>query len=95
MDSEIVYLVINDWLPREWEKRFLNDLKLKEESKKKLIQDKVCMVVDLVEYSVDYYITCQRSWLENNYPELSESITSKLDGHLNWAPENYGYKIIA
>lgn len=91
MDSEIVYLEINDWTPTRLQKKFIDDLLARMNPK----IEKICIHCEVWDQSMNYWITCERDWLERNYPELLDETVEKETEHLDWKPENYGYHLIA
>lgn len=89
MDSEIVYLEINDWYSSQEEENFLNHL-----SNFDLETEKVCISCEVWDQSMNYWVTCGKTWLEENFPELITETIEKEPEHLDWKPENYGYHFI-
>lgn len=74
-------------MPKEREERFLKYL----ESKSDFIKDRVCVSFEIWDQSVQYWVTCEKSWLKKNYPELLEDIGPKEPEHLDWEIKYYGY----
>ena len=85
-EAEVVYLVMNDWTPSQAEENFLKSLND--------LTGKVCISCEVWDQSMNYWITCEKSWLEKNFPRLLNDIVEKEPEHLDWKPENYGYHFI-
>lgn len=82
MDSEIVYLRLNSLTE---DGLFLVNLLGTIDP----IQEEICIYAEVMDQSLDFWITCKKSWIDKNCPKILESV--KEPEHYDWRPENYGY----
>lgn len=89
MDSEIVYLELNNWIPSDNEMGMIEFLDRIDDNEVR--EAEVCVAYTVWDLSLNYWVTCKRSWLEKNFPELINNTIGRQEEHLDWKPENYGY----
>lgn len=75
--DDVVYFELNNWTPGKYYpdsepfKSWLgNDLNLTFMNEEFVKENKLCVVWQLIDMSVDFCITATRSWVEENCPEL-------------------------
>lgn len=84
MDSDIVYFELNNWMPgRNYpnEEPFItwcgDDLNLYFDDEDWVKENKLCVVTELIDMSINWCITAPKEWVEKNCPKLlSDESTS-------------------
>ena len=90
--DEIIYFELNNWAPGynypdaqpflDW---LCNDLYIQFEDEEWVKENKLCVVADLVDMSVNFCITSKKKWVVDNCPELLTKYTMFLR-----EPDEYG-----
>ena len=110
MENDIVYFQCNDWEPTPVEsERFINEILENKEFKtpneyfNKMKENRLCVNVDAYDMSGNYWITCSKSWIHENYPELDKIVSDEpydliYEGDrkyfLKYIEMNFGYFMI-
>lgn len=90
--DEIIYFELNNWFAgRDYpdDEPFLSwmsdDLKIKFHDEEWVIENKLCVVHDIVDMSSNFCITTTKEWVEDNCPDLLTKYTEFLR-----TPDEYG-----
>lgn len=83
--NDIVYFELNNWFAGEdypndepylsW---MQNDLNIKFRDKEWVMDNKLCVVFDIIDMSANFCITATKEWVENNCPTLLTKYTEFL-----------------
>ena len=85
MKKEIIYFELNNWFPGEHypdEEPFTtwigNDLTIYYNNEEWVKKNKLCVVKDIIDMSVNFCITATKEWVEDNCPRLLTDFTEFL-----------------
>ena len=109
MTSNVIYFELNDWEPNKYYpdeepfKTWMETLPFPLIDDKWAKENKLCIVYELIDQSMNYCITANKEWVEKNCPRLlthyqqflRESEDNIVYGHwrtefLKYIPENFG-----
>lgn len=83
MEKEIVYFELNNWFAGEHypaEEPFItwigNDLNIYFDNENWVYENKLCVVRNIIDMSVNFCITATKEWVKNNCPRL---LTEHID----------------